>query len=181
VVDAYRKKNARIKNNWYRWNDALTTLALGGTAEIGPYRIADQKIWLPNGSYLYYPELQQREKLGKNEQGVEWSYYRMRHGRRCLTKIYGAKLVENITQAVARLFVSDALLRLQTLKYQDGRPFFRIPNMVHDELVTTFEDGADESWVREALKWAMTTPPSWAPDIPLAYEGELGYNYAECK
>lgn len=181
VVSAYREKNRHIRNFWYAANDSLEALALGGVRQLGPYVIRDQMVMLPNGSHLYYPELAYREKVGKNEQGCEWSYYRMRSGRRALTKIYGGKLVENITQAVARLFVSDALLRLQTVKYQDGRPVFDIVNSVHDELVMLFEEGLDDNWVKECLNWAFTTTPSWAPDIPLAYEGELGYNYAECK
>jgi DNA polymerase len=181
VVGAYRDKNRQIKNFWYAANDSLEALALGGVRQLGPYLIKEQKVFLPNGSYLYYPELGFREKTGRNEQGCEWSYFRMRHGRKCQTKIYGGKLVENITQAVARLFVSDALLRLQTIKYQDGRPVFDIVNSVHDELVMLFEEGLDDAWVKDVLKWAFTTPPSWAPDIPLAYEGEIGSNYAECK
>lgn len=181
VVYAYRDKNKSIRNFWYAANDSLEALALGGVRQLGPYLIKEQKVFLPDGSHLYYPELAFREKVGKNEQGCEWSYYRMRQGRRCLTKIYGAKLVENITQAVARLFVSDALLRLQTIKYQDGRPVFDIVNSVHDELVMLFEEGLDENWVKDCMQWAFTTTPSWAPDIPLAYEGEIGDNYAECK
>lgn len=181
VVDTYRQKYSKIRNFWYAANDTLQALSLGGSRQLGPYLVKDQKVFLPNGSYLYYPELGYREKKGKNEQGCEWSYFRMRTGRKVQTKIYGGKLVENITQAVARLFVSDALLRLQTVKYQDGRPVFDIVNSVHDELVMLFEAGLDDAWVKECLRWAFTTPPSWAPDIPLDYEGELGYNYAECK
>jgi hypothetical protein len=44
-----------------------------------------------------------------------------------------------------------------------------------------FDEGLDENWVRQALEWAMTTPMTWAPDLPLACEVGFGYNYAECK
>lgn len=181
VVRTYREKNKKIRGFWYAANDCLATLAQGGTRQLGPYLIKDEKIHLPDGSHLYYPDLAYREKTGKNEQGCEWSYMRMRNGRKQQTKIYGAKLVENITQAVARLFVSDALLRLQTIKYQNGQPVFHIVNSVHDELVMLFEAGLDDNYVRECMHWAFTTPPSWAPDIPLAYEGGIGTNYSECK
>lgn len=181
VVSAYRTKNRQIVSNWYAWNNALEIIAYGGVTEIGPYRVSDQKVWLPNGSYLYYPQLEYREKQGKDEQGCEWQYVRRRYRAMMRTKIYGGKLVENITQAVARLFVSDALLRLRTVKYQDGRPVFKIVGSVHDELICTFEEGLDEAWVLDVMKWAFTTAPAWAPDLPLAYEGGIGYNYAECK
>ena len=181
VVDTYRAKYSAIRNFWYIANDALEPLAFGGQCQVGPYVIKDHKLFLPDGSHLYYPELAFREKTGKNEQGCEWSYYRMRGRNKVLTKIYGGKLVENITQAVARLFVSDALLRLQTIKYQDGRPVFDIVSSVHDELIVLFEEGLDEAWVQSVFQWAMCTPPSWAPDIPLAYEAGIGYNYADVK
>lgn len=181
VVGAYRTKYSKIRNFWYAAGDSLEALAMGGTRQLGPYVVRDFKLWLPDGSHLYYPQLQYREKVDPNEQGCEWVYVRQRgHGKQ-LTKIYGGKLVENITQAVARLFVSDALLRLQTIKYQNGKPVFEVVNSVHDELVMLFEEGLDEQYVRDCMAWAFTTPPSWAPDIPLGYEGEIGFNYAEAK
>ena len=96
--------------------------------------------------------------------------------------MYGGKLVENITQAVDRLFVSDALLRLeQQFKYQDGRRVFEAVFMVHDELVVVYDENLDDNFVRDALRWAMTTNPVWAPDLPLACDIGIARNYAECK
>lgn len=181
VVDAYRGQNNKIRSFWYAANDSLEAIAYGAVRQLGPYVIRDQKVFLPDGSHLYYPDLAYREKADKDEQGCEWSYYRRRGRSMVQTKIYGAKLVENITQAVARLFVSDALLRLQTVKYQNGTPVFDIVMSVHDELAMLCEEGLDNDWIKDCLKWAFTTPPEWAPDIPLAYEGEIGFNYAECK
>jgi DNA polymerase len=181
VVDIYRAKNSQIKNFWYTADRALETIALGGRCMIGPYEVRDHKVWLPNGSYLYFPNLSYREKTGKNEQGCEWMYERIRFRSRVATKIYGAKLVENITQAVARLFITDALLRLQTVKYADGRPVFDIVMSVHDELGVLCEQGLDDKWIMEVMKWALTTPPAWAPDIPLDFECNIGQCYADCK
>lgn len=181
VVKAFREKNKKIVDFWYRAGDALQNIAYGMEGSIGPYPIKDHKVWLPNGSYLYYPDLRYMEKEGEGEQGCEWTYARMFKRNKIRKKIYGGLLTENITQAVARLFVSDAMLRLETVKYADGRKVFDIVFTVHDEIVVLFDDGLNEDWVKDTLRWAMTTNPVWAPDLPLACTVGIGYNYAECK
>jgi hypothetical protein len=181
IVDGYRQKRAKIRDFWRQAEQALQHMQTGVTAKLGPYTIKDHRLWLPNGSYLYYPNLRQREKEDPNEIGVEWVYDRMRKGRMETTHIYGGKFVENITQACARLFVSDALLRLETLKYPDGRRVFETVFMVHDELVVLFDERLDDEYVVNTLKWAMTTNPPWAPDLPLDCEVGIATNYAECK
>lgn len=181
VVKAFRRKNTRIVDFWYRAAEALPLIAYGMDGHLGPYPISGNKVWLPNGSYLYYPDLRYTEKEGEGEQGCEWTYARMFKRNKIRKKIYGGLLTENITQAVARLFVSDAMLRLESVKYGDGRKVFDIVFTVHDEIVVLFDDGLDEDWVRATLTWAMTTNPVWAPDLPLACEVGIGYNYAECK
>lgn len=182
VVEGYRNKRHRIKAFWYQAQDALQTLAYGMSQELGPYQIKDYRLWLPNGSYLYYPDLRYTEKTGDGEQGCEWSYRRKRHGAHySREKMYGGKFVENITQAVARLFVSDALLRLEQVRYPDGTRVFDVVFSVHDELVVLFDERLDEKWVKDTLRWAMTTPPVWALDLPLACDIGIGSNYAECK
>ncbi len=181
IVEGYRQKRAKIRQFWYTAGNALTYLACGMQTSIGPYPVSDFKIHLPNGSFLYYPDLKQMEKEDPNEQGVEWSYARYQKGRMVRKKMYGGKLVENITQAVARLFVSDALLRLDAIRYPDGRRVFDVVFSVHDELVMLFDDGLDENWVRQTVEWAMTVPASWAPDLPLECEIGFGYDYATCK
>lgn len=181
VVDGYRAKRQRIKQFWYTAGAAIEPLAYGMNAEIGPYPVRDGKIWLPNDSYLYYPDLQYREKDDPNEQGCEWTYQRYMKGRMMRRKLYGGKLVENITQAVARLFVGDAITRLETLKYNDGRQVFEVVFSVHDEIVVLYDEHLSDEYVKDALTWALTTNPHWCPDLPLACEVGIGYNYAECK
>lgn len=181
VVNTYRSKKTAIKNFWYRAGDALELMAQGRDGELGPYRIRDHQIYLPNGLPLYYPDLRFTEKEGDGEIGCEWTYARMWKGHMVRNKIYGGKFVENITQHCARLFVSDALLRLDKLRYGNGERIFDIVFSVHDELVVLFADGLDEQWVRDTLTWALTTPPWWALDLPLACEIGIGDNYAECK
>lgn len=181
VIDTYRRKRAKIKNFWWEADRNLQTIAYGMNGNIGPYEIRDFKLWLPNGSHLYYPDLAYKEKIKEGEQGCEWVYQRVKDGRKVWRTLYGGKLVENITQAVARLFVSDALLRLETIRDANGSRVFDVVFMVHDELVVLFDERLDEKWVRDCLTWAMTTNPAWAPDLPLQCEISFGQHYAECK
>jgi DNA polymerase bacteriophage-type len=181
VVNAFRRKNFKIRDFWYAAGDQLQNICWGTQGQLGPYHIEGHRLWLPNGSFLYYPDLFYGQKQDEEEQGCEWTYQRFEKGRMLRKKLYGGKLVENITQAVARLFVSDALLRLETVKYQDGRRVFDVAGSVHDELIVLFDRHLPEKYVHETLTWAMTTPPPWAVDLPLACEIGVGYNYAECK
>jgi DNA polymerase III epsilon subunit-like protein len=181
VVSGYRNKRHRIANFWYRAGEQLQNIAYGMQGQLGPYIVKDYKLWLPDGSYMYYPDLRYAEKQDPNEQGCEWTYSRVWKRAKVRKKIYGGLLVENITQHVARLFVSDALLRLDSLRYGNGQRVFDIVFSVHDELVVLYDEGLDEKWVKDALVWAMTTNPVWAPDLPLACEVGFGQNYAECK
>lgn len=181
IVDGYRQKRAKIKAFWYAANEALQAMAYGMRHQLGPYEIHDYRLWLPNGSYLYYPNLRLVEKKGPTEIGTEWVYDRYRKGRMETTKMYGGKFVENITQAHARLFVSDALLRLETLKWPDGNRVFESVFMVHDELVVLFPEHLSDDYVKQCLTWAMTTPATWAPDLPLDCEIGIANNYAEAK
>jgi len=180
IVSGYRQKRERIVKFWWAADRALQDMATGVRSDLGPYRIEDGRLWLPNGSFLYYPNLRQVENTGDGKIGVKWVYDRVRHGRPETTDIYGGKFVENITQACARLFVSDALLRLEAVK-ADGRRVFDTVFMVHDELVVLFDERLPDAHVEAELTRAMTTSPQWALDLPLACEVGIGLNYAEVK
>ena len=92
---------------------------------------------------------------------------------------YGGKLVENITQAVARDVMADALLAIAA--DPDLIPIL----LVHDEAVTYWEprlapgaDLASETKTRgDRLKGIMSTPPKWLPNLPVAAEVWSGPRY----
>lgn len=171
VVYAYRGKNAAIVNFWRMAQNIIPILAHGGTGQLGPYPVHDHKIWLPNGTFLYYPDLRMThdEKTGNNE----WSYLRMRGRNATRAKLYGGKLVENITQAVARVVMSDAMLRIL--------PRYWIYGTVHDELMVQIDEHEDEKAAMAFVEACMTQCPPWAPTIPLACELSTGFHYAEAK
>lgn len=171
VVGAYRKKNYHIVNFWAMCEAAIPHLAQGSTFQLGPYVIAKHRVWLPNGTSLYYPDLKRTTNpdTGQNE----WTYLRMRGRAAQRATLYGGKLDENITSAVGRIIMSDAMLRIKKV--------IDVVGTVHDELIMLFNDGADELQLTKFVTEQMTMTPTWAPGIPLACEVSTGYSYADAK
>src|SRR5690606_24009787 len=81
---------------------------------------------------------------------------------------YGGKLVENVTQAVARDVLADTMPDVEF----EG---FDIVLTVHDELITEAPDTPEYTHTR--LAELMSTQPNWAPDMPLAAAGFETYRY----
>ena len=107
---------------------------------------------LPNGLVIKYHDL-------KVDKRGEWSYW----DGRARQKIYGAKVVENIVQALARIAVMAQTLMVPR----------RLVLSVHDEGVwVTREDKAER--VKAEAEEALRTPLPWCLDLPL--NCEVGYH-----
>jgi len=157
AVEAYRQAHPAVKHMWYvTAEQALDALAQRKTMVWGPLHIEDGAVWLPNGLPLWYddPETEGGDR-----------YFTVR-GRR--SKMYGGKLVENVVQALARVVLSQAMLRLPS--------YLRVVNCTHDEIVAlaTLDMGQQgyEDMVSE-----LKRPPVWAPTLPLDAEGFYGVRY----
>lgn len=174
VVKAYREKNPRISAFWKLADHAISVLASGGTFEFGIYSVSGGKLFLPNGQYLYYPNLR-READG-------WVYDRWRGRSMVTTKLYGAKLVENITQAASRLPMSDALRTLRSGWGAYCRPVF----VVHDEVVTLWRDSVPREEAIAIVRHALVTPrnpllQAAFTGLPLAADVKAGETYGDVK
>lgn len=84
AVYGYRGRNVMIVNGWAICNMIIEDMANGQCGEFGPLTWEKEKIWLPNGMCLQYPDL----KGEPGERGIDWTY-RAGKGR---TKIYGGLL-----------------------------------------------------------------------------------------
>ena len=80
---------------------------------------------------------------------------------------YGGRLVENITQAVARDIMAEAMLRIDNVGYQ-------IVLTVHDEIIAERTTG--EGSLEEYLS-LMCTLPDWAQGLPINAEGFENFRY----
>ena len=83
--------------------------------------------------------------------------------------LIGSSIFQSAVQGTARDFLAVAMLNLDKAGYE-------IINSVHDEVLLLVEEQNGESAMADVIK-IMTTPPSWAPDFPLAAEGWFGKRY----
>ncbi len=128
--------------------------------------------YLPSGRVMAYP----RAELPADEsERCLFKYYaplKVRKGF-AMSRTHAGKIVENITQAVARDVLAANLARVEAAGYQ-------IVLSVHDELITETLD-VDEicnlGYSAEGLAELMATPPKWAKDLPLAAAGFESYRY----
>lgn len=164
VVTAYRSGHPNVVKLWKRADSALAAIANGqeGLAidPRGVVKTCVGGIRLPNNLMIKFPDLQ------KDADG--WSYWNGRNRE----KIYGAKVVENIVQALARIVVMDQTLEINT--------YLPVAISVHDESVGV----AAEDDAKDALEFslnAMRKSPEWGPDLPLNSEGSFNRSYGEAK
>ncbi|ASJ54883.1 hypothetical protein BP422_15700 [Brevibacillus formosus] len=171
IVRRWRGSNKRIVDLWYGLeNAALEVMRTGHpvgirglilTREIDSFNQQDFLIiTLPSGRKLFYA----RPFLSKNEFGKEALYY---HGVNQKTRkwevvpTYGGKLVENVTQAIARDCLAESLTRLDACGYQTVMH-------IHDEAVL---DVPLEIADIDTITTIMGQPIKWAPGLPLRAEG----------
>lgn len=164
IIDKYRKASTPVVDFWNFCDRMIERcLFIGGEHTYKCLEFSKEKIRLPSGMYLKYPDLRKT----KDAQGkMQWVYGA--NG----TTLYGSKVVENITQGVARIVMSDGMLRIQK----------RYPVLltVHDELVVSAS--ADEA--KNALEWVlaqMCVEPRYLPGIPLAADGGTAVRYGDAK
>ena len=170
LVDIYREVNNKVIELWKECDTALEHIAAWPSGK-EPYYIGAKKcvkvtregIELPNGLYIYYPEL----RVDNSEERPQY-IYKNRYGE---TTIWGGSVVENIVQALARIVIGEQMVAISH-RY---RPVLT----VHDAVVCV----APEKEKDEALKYIMaemSKPPAWGADCPITCEGGYGYNYGEC-
>jgi DNA polymerase I-like protein with 3'-5' exonuclease and polymerase domains len=171
VVDTYRAANPEIVALWRAAQQAIPLIAAKVDTQIGPYPVRNGRVLLPDGVYLYYPNLRQR--VNPETDKLEWVYDRIKDYRKTTSTLYGGKLVENITQAVAALPMKRALLRIDE--------HFPVVGTVHDELLVLVPRNYDVDAVSQWVSTQMRVAPEWAPDIPLDCETHYGGTYADLK
>lgn len=174
TVRAYRRDYQQIPQLWRRLDHIvhrMWTGVEGSEIKLGPLtfsRPASQsgmamRVEGPGGLGLDYEMLPWRP-------GEDYMY---RRGH-AVHKIYGAKMLENVIQFLARIIVMNAALRLNDRGYR-----FRL--QAHDELVFNPIPDQDVDNAKAIIYTEMTRPPSWAPDFPLGAEVKSGQSYGDCK
>jgi DNA polymerase len=171
AVSAYRSEYYQVKEFWSLCDQILGAMV---RREARPFRDifhvnVDQSITLPNGMRLFYNDLQ----VTRNEAGRESFVYR--YGREW-KGIFGGMLTENLVQALARIIVMDAAVRI---RYERKVPYYPA-GQAHDQLIYVVPESEAEAILAIVIE-EMSRPPWWAPDLPLAAEGKPGRNFLEAK
>jgi len=183
IVQLYRSKNHKIASFWNRCNTALTHLVSKRDFALVEHtpaiELIDDGIKLPNGLAIRYPLLSS-SSIG-HSYAADARVYREAVKDRVLGKpvntekfirVYGGKVTENLVQALARIVVAEQMTKIGER--------YKVVLQVHDEVVIL----CDKDEVEEAKAYmleVMSTPPTWAPDLPVACEADHGENYGECK
>jgi DNA polymerase len=172
---AWRKANPEIVQFWYACESAAKrailehkpqTLAIGQRSELTfSYESGFLFIELPSKRRLAYvkPRLE-KEDLVKDGYTVARTDSITYEGNDQKTKkwsrigTYGGKLCENITQAVARDCLREAMFAVSDAGYS-------MVMTVHDEIVIETESGL------EAITEIMSRPINWALGLPLKADG----------
>lgn len=163
LTSTYRELYRNTTNLWYQWGAAMGHMSLGSRiVKLGPCKAYTNCVVLPNGMPLVFHNLQQKDG--------QWQYsfgYEVR-------SLWGGKLLENVTQALARTIIMENML---AIKDQLGlSPALQ----VHDELDYVVLKEHAETTGRQIAE-IMSAPPSWAPDLPVAVEVAYGPSFGDCK
>jgi len=160
IIDIYRQTAHPVVSLWALCTKLMVDCLVEGkehTYKCLTFRKGE--IELPNGMKIRYPNLR------KDEDG-NWVY------GKDATKLYAGKITNNITQALARIVMTDGMLRVSRR--------YPVVGTVHDELIAL----APEEEAQEALDWVleqMTMEPSYMPGIPLAADGGTSLRYGDAK
>lgn len=175
-VGAWRTANPKIVSYWYNVEaTAVKAVAEPGSVQrigniqfkvIGSGRDKFLFCKLPSGRAIAY----HRPSLVDSQFGrKQISFW----GVDSLTKkyvrkrTYGGSLVENITQAVARDLMAEAMPKIEAAGYP-------IVLDVHDEVMADVPEGHGSI---EEFNSIMTDNPDWAEGIPIAAEGYEAQRY----
>jgi len=151
IVNAYRKSNPRIVSLWGQIDGEIRK-AVG----------QDWDFKLPNGRSLRYRSIKETK-----ENDLTCSI--IRGDKEITVKIYGARIVENIVQAIARDIFMEACLRVHDAGY-------RIIMRIHDELVAEVLARVAEE-ARLQIESLMGASPAWLDRCPVSAEAKITEKY----
>lgn len=165
TVLLWRNSNKNIVNFWYRLNDAaLQAMTSKKVVNFGPLRLLRKPthlaIELPSGRRLRY----WRPSIKTNDFGrPALHYFNQTYGGFIQESTYGGKLTENVTQAIARDLLAEALLAAEAKG-------FDLILHVHDEIVAEVEESKGAQALEELIE-IMSKTPKWAKGLPLKAAG----------
>jgi len=167
IISVYRSRYPKIPQLWRESQEALRCMTRGQTMKLchnGLLTVDDKGILLPNGLHIFYNGIREVADAEGKRQFV----YDTRTGP---NKIYGGKVVENFTQAVARCIIGEQMLKIAKR--------YKVVLTVHDAIgIIARREEADEAraYVETCMRWV----PAWAEGLPVNCESGMGVSYGDC-
>jgi DNA polymerase bacteriophage-type len=157
-VNKWREQNPKIVNFWRDLKNAAIA-AVQRPGELKLCGVVSFEMWdgvlslrLPSGREVKYPN----PILEPGEFGLQIRLDGYRNER-----MYGGKWAENVTQAVARDLLVEAMKRMHAVGYT-------ITLHTHDEIAA--EELIDSNHTEGEFKQLLIEKPSWAKGLPIAAE-----------
>ena len=188
IKTAWREAHPKIVAYWYDLEDAAKQAVTNpGRQFSAPYAYAEvpdsrKCSFLVKGSFLFcklpsgrvltypYPKLKPiPTPWGEDKEQVHYMSVDGKTKKWQETHTYGGKLAENVTQAVSRDILADAMLRVEA----HGHP---IVMHVHDEIVAEVSD-VQPAGLLTVFEEIIARVPQWASGLPIAVEGWKGKRY----
>lgn len=178
IKKAWRIANPNIVQYWYEVERAAINAAKysGEKFAVGPN--GRKVVFLKRGSFLFcrlpsgraicypYPKMQMvKTPWGEMKNALT---YKGEENYQFVTKVaYGGLIAENITQAMCRDLLAEALVRVDAKGYP-------IIMHVHDEIVCETDKNFG---TLEEVERIMCEVPHWAKDMPIKAAGWVGERY----
>lgn len=167
AVKKWRKANSKIVSFWYdieyACRQALRNKGekfVAGALEFDSL-VHEGTKWLrikaPSGSYLSYPNADERDDGMLVYDGIDQYTHKWAQ-----LDSYGPKLLQNITEKVARDILASGMKKAEAAGYA-------VCLHAHDELITETPD--TPAWTQEALSAIMVQKLPWTMGLPLAAAG----------
>jgi len=170
IVDLWRSANPHIVNFWRKVELAAKTAIADRRSSAKPVRVRDGIAYYYEGGNLYAKLPSGRSicywnaRLKQDPTGKEYiSFWSVNTARQWAEEeTYSGKLVENLTQAVARDCLAETIRNVSAMGYQ-------IVMHVHDEIIVDAPISDKDAY--QNILEAMKAPIPWAPGLPLNADG----------
>lgn len=173
VVNTYRTRFSKVVSFWYDCERAAieAVRTKGQITKCGKvsFKFVGKFLYckLPSGRCIAYFKPRLKETAGPFGYKTELRFLIEDKKFTKEEKTYGGKIVENITQAVARDAMAESMLEVEKKDYE-------VILTVHDEILCEADEGHGDLKEFEAIMGAV---PKWAVGCPITAEGWKGKRY----